>query len=425
MNNQWSDKLRKRMEVHEEQAPDGLWNDIEQIMLLETLVEPAVKQNVILLWGKRISAAAAILLLALSIGYMFWDNNQLEIQMVEEVPQEKLSSPIKPLVADNETTPYIVDSVEVDKTKLLPIGKSMSKRIDTASVSTPVYSDAGDLSSVSEESSNVEEPKENLDNHKSHPRPKVESLATEPDFVFNELPKENKSGWATNIYASNIVPQSNNKYSGYNNLSSYVMEQHDTDAKLAMAGNAYGNILLANQYEEVYTDIKHNQPVSVGLSADYNINDRWSLRSGLIYTYLSSKLHSGSDNNYYSSNQSLHYVGIPLNVNFNVWKNKKLALYVSGGGLAEKNISGKLTTDYVVDNKVLHTKKSNVKIDQLQWSANASVGAQYNFSDRVGLYFEPGVSYYFENAKSEIETIYKEKPWNLSLRLGLSFSLGK
>ena len=47
------------------------------------------------------------------------------------------------------------------------------------------------------------------------------------------------------------------------------------------------------------------------------------------------------------------------------------------------------------------TKKSNVKIDQLQWSANASVGAQYNFSDRVGLYFEPGVSYYFENAKSE------------------------
>lgn len=425
MNNQWSDKLRKRMEVHEEQAPDGLWDDIEQIMLQETLVEPAVKQNVILLWSKRVSAAAAILLLALSIGYMFWDNDQLEIQMVEEVPQEKLAAPIDPLVADNETTPYVVDSVEVDKSKLLPIRRSMSKRIDTASVSAPVHSDAGDLASVSEEPNNVEEPKENLDNHKSQARPKVESLVAEPEFVFNELPKENKSSWGTNIYASNIVPQSNNKYSGYNNLSSYVMEQHDTDAKVAMAGNAYGNILLANQYEEVYTDIKHNQPVSVGLSADYNINDRWSLRSGLIYTYLSSKLHSGSDNNYYSSNQSLHYVGIPLNVNFNVWKNKKLALYVSGGGLAEKNVSGKLTTDYVVDNKVLHTKKSNVKIDQLQWSANASVGAQYNFSDRIGLYFEPGVSYYFENAKSEIETIYKEKPWNLSLRLGLSFSLGK
>src|SRR5690554_481955 len=32
MNNKWQDNLRSRMELHEESAPDGLWEGIEQQM---------------------------------------------------------------------------------------------------------------------------------------------------------------------------------------------------------------------------------------------------------------------------------------------------------------------------------------------------------------------------------------------------------
>ena len=35
MNNQWQNKLRDRMERHEESAPEGLWDRIEQIMSAE------------------------------------------------------------------------------------------------------------------------------------------------------------------------------------------------------------------------------------------------------------------------------------------------------------------------------------------------------------------------------------------------------
>ena len=89
-----------------------------------------------------------------------------------------------------------------------------------------------------------------------------------------------------------------------------------------------------------------------------------------------------------------------------------------------KNVSGKLSTDYVINDKPESTEKDNISIDRLQWSINTSVGVEYNLFSKIGLYAEPGVIYYFKNG-SEVETIYKEKPVNVNLRVGLRFSLGE
>ena len=139
---------------------------------------------------------------------------------------------------------------------------------------------------------------------------------------------------------------------------------------------------------------------------------------------LSSDLRSGSSSYYYYSKQTFHYVGIPLNVNYNVWKNKKISVYTSGGGLVEKNVSGKLKTDYILDNRVESSKEKNISIDDLPWSLNGAVGIQYNLSQKIGIYTEPGISYYFKD-KSEFETIYKEKPLNFRLQFGFRLSLGE
>ena len=40
MNKQWSDNLRKRMEMHQEPSPEGLWESIEQIMQEDHSIEP-------------------------------------------------------------------------------------------------------------------------------------------------------------------------------------------------------------------------------------------------------------------------------------------------------------------------------------------------------------------------------------------------
>ena len=58
----------------------------------------------------------------------------------------------------------------------------------------------------------------------------------------------------------------------------------------------------------------------------------------------------------------------------------------------------------------------------LQWSLNAAVGAQFNILPQLGLYVEPGGSFYFDDGTT-IENIYKEKPLNFSIELGLRVSI--
>ena len=58
----------------------------------------------------------------------------------------------------------------------------------------------------------------------------------------------------------------------------------------------------------------------------------------------------------------------------------------------------------------------------LQWSVGASLGIGYRFNGLVGIYLEPGVSYYFDNG-SFVETVYRERPLNFSLGIGLRFNL--
>ncbi|KAA6328070.1 hypothetical protein EZS27_022990, partial [termite gut metagenome] len=49
------------------------------------------------------------------------------------------------------------------------------------------------------------------------------------------------------------------------------------------------------------------------------------------------------------------------------------------------------------------------------------VGAQYNVSKSVSAYLEPGVAYFFDDG-SEVQTIRKERPLNLNIRVGMRLS---
>lgn len=54
-------------------------------------------------------------------------------------------------------------------------------------------------------------------------------------------------------------------------------------------------------------------------------------------------------------------------------------------------------------------------VKPLQFSVMGAVGAQYNISRRVGVYVEPGVSYFFDDG-SDVQTIRKENPCNFTLQ---------
>lgn len=155
--------------------------------------------------------------------------------------------------------------------------------------------------------------------------------------------------------------------------------------------------------EDQVVDIDHKQPLSFGFSVRKGLARGFSVETGLTYTYLASDVKFAGNSAKVS--QKLHYLGIPLRANWNFVDKTSFIMYVSAGGVMEKCIYGKIGS-------------RNETVDPLQFSVMGAVGAQYNISRRVGIYVEPGVSYFFDDG-SEIQTIRKENPCNFTLQGGI------
>lgn len=178
---------------------------------------------------------------------------------------------------------------------------------------------------------------------------------------------------------------------------------------------------------EVQEEYSHKIPVKVGLTARYNITGRLGLETGLTYSILSSSVKTGNSEtgkNWSTGSQTLHYLGIPLNISFNILNSRYVNIYVTGGGMMEKSISGNIKTDEYVDGKFDRTLTTNISPKGLQWSVNAAAGVQANILPQLGFFVEPGVSHHFKNG-SRVRSIYTDKPTDFSLGFGLRYSFGK
>lgn len=186
----------------------------------------------------------------------------------------------------------------------------------------------------------------------------------------------------------------------------------------------YMGMLVTNKGHLADRRVRHRLPVHAGASIAYRINDRVSVETGIAYSYLSADIHEGSDSYYFAGEQSLHYVGIPVGVRIRAMSWKNFDIYVGAGFEADKCVSGTLKKPYVINGQTRDDGHESISIRPLQWSVNAGAGVQYNISSMVGIYAEPGLSYYFDNG-SNIETIYSEKPLNFNLNIGLRVSFGR
>ncbi len=178
---------------------------------------------------------------------------------------------------------------------------------------------------------------------------------------------------------------------------------------------------------EVQEEYSHKIPVKVGLTARYNITGRLGVETGLTYSILSSSVKTGNSetgNNWSSGSQTLHYLGIPLNISFDILNSRYVNIYVTGGGMMEKSISGNIKTDEYVDGKFARTLTAKISPKGLQWSVNAAAGVQANILPQLGFFVEPGVSHHFKNG-SRVRSIYTDKPTDFSLGFGLRYSFGK
>lgn len=189
-----------------------------------------------------------------------------------------------------------------------------------------------------------------------------------------------------------------------------------------VADDGYSAVLLKNNYQEVSTTSRHYLPVNVGFSLGWEFAPGFSLSAGVDYTCLVSDLSSGTDATRYETRQTMHYLGIPVTLEWSFVQRSRLRAYLYAGGQARKAVYGTSSTRYVIDSAPWEPVIEKIGETPLQWSAGAGAGVEYMLGGKVGLYAEPGLNYYFDNG-SPVENVFKSRPMNFNLTLGLRLKL--
>ena len=218
--------------------------------------------------------------------------------------------------------------------------------------------------------------------------------------------------------ASSSERQLTNAIMGANPLESNVNYADWVDG-----GFRNGESFVVYNQPEVETKYSHKLPVKFGVSFRYGFNKRLGIESGLTYTLLNSTFTTtaGTANGNTTGKQTLHYIGIPLNVTYNIIGSKLFNVYASAGGAMEKAVGGYFETTGHVDGKRSETNRNSLKPKELQWSLNASAGAQVNVLNQLGLYVEPGISYRIPSG-SHVRSIYTDKKLDFSIGFGIRFN---
>ena len=166
----------------------------------------------------------------------------------------------------------------------------------------------------------------------------------------------------------------------------------------------------------------HDMPLSAGLTASWQLSQRWRLVSGMVYTSLSSQFETIMPGMTVVKKQRMHYVGIPFGAQYDLWSNRRLRLYGGAQAQADINVNTKVETNGV---------RQSADNDRLRLSVGLSAGLQLNITPTLvlptlgnvgslSLYAEPSARYWIDNGCS-VKNYFTEHPLGASLQLGLRF----
>lgn len=433
MKTNWQKDIHDRLGSYEKDAPEGLWEGISRRMPKLNdggmLTDKPQRTAKFRMW--RVAGVAAAASVALVIGYNFLGNDtkdNINIPTNTTKHPNMLASNKKPL--GNEPTGVCAEQATHSADDLL----SEQPKLAKASTEQPTLASASTETDVKEISSKEENSKEEENSKKENGQAEVKPEKREDSYVLPHNPDNNllafndmkerrgdedaPSRWSVSTGAMGGLGASGTTtaYGDYLVLSCPGGADTKDSPMLDMSS--------VNRDVETKTEYEHHLPIRIGLSVAYALTDRLSISSGLTYTRLSSDIKDASRESKYIGEQRLHYVGIPVNVSYKVASFRWLGLYGTAGVLAEKCVSGTTDEGYVENNTMKYTNTHDISSKPLQMSVNAGVGIQFDFIDNVGIYAEPGLSYYFDDG-SALQTIYKEKPLNFNLNVGVRFKLSK
>lgn len=421
-NDKWINRIQQKMEHYEADVPEGLYDDIVAEMQrrgLKPLAATSHKAPVVPLWTQRIAALAAVAA-AVVVAVFVLTPSAPEMAPTASLPTTHAVQPSAVATATDAQTAgepsSLVSAVRRWKATLSPtaVREVMLADNTTPAASTPIY--------------NIE-PEPECEVMEQRPTDADRQTATKPAATSKPV---SPSGSTVRKTERRVIHYPSTHRSHPMSIGAYVRGAQSGNSVIPSELPAGSGFLADN---DVYGSgdmihpsrvpmlpmgrsggrTHHKLPVKGGLSLRYSLDDRWSVQTGVNYSYHSSEIEMGGED----IDQQLHFIGVPVAVGYNVWSNRHVNVYLTAGGEVEKLVKGRRTVSYTGQQR-----NEDVKMSRPQLSVQLSAGAEYRATRAVSLYIEPGVSYHFDNG-SGVSTIYSDKPFEFGLSMGVRVDINR
>lgn len=415
---EWLNSLKDKMAHYQESPPVQGWEALEQAL---SEGKPSIRRN---RWPRMVAVASSVAAVMLLCWILFPISSSLQTgdtPLLTVVTPDTPPSVGTPLPADtvlSSGTPLPADT-------LLQAGKPGNPDNLSGSISA-VKAGGMEPSLGCKDTSLVADRQPLQEQVKIEPARKEEpGTLTWEEYLNREaesadVSTRRRGNWLALSVGNNGVGTFDPRMANASRampVAQMAPTQLDPGVKDLMLHKRPENLIISPQAEPIVPEYRHKQPLSFGIKFGKSFSGKFTLETGLVYSLLRSDVDNLQKDK--TLRQTLHYLGIPIRFNWNFVHKPKFAVYTGIGAMVEKCVYGELADE-------------KLKIGSVQTSLNFAVGAQYKFSPMLGIYFEPGLSYYL-GMKDDgslgtigngilIKSIHSENPLGFTLQAGFRFS---
>lgn len=416
MEERWITDIRNKMTDYQATLPDGLLEKAKQEASIREKQAAKGKRKALIvpMWSK-IAAAAMVIALCCVSAWLFLHKDSAQTPLaINRSVEESI---------DNATQ-AVPDAGEAGLEE--PARNIYPRQLNSPKAEKILYAQVLPIEDIKEET--IQEDSEKVVStpqkryHEGKEPRKISTMRHHEYTNESAMPRlRNKGKLAMSGYISGAFGNSGSSVYGSPFVQSFTDSKggQPSEDRPTIYANSESELLMSTQSA---TRTNHHQPIKAGVSLRIPLSNRWSVSTGATYSYLGSDISQETGNARMETKQKLHYVGIPVNVNYSVLRTNRLNLYASAGVEVEKLVSGKQDTEHYEGNTFTKATSQSVKEGRPQISGNVAVGAEFRIVNQLSIYAEPGLAYHFDNG-SDVENIYKEKPLNLNVQVGLRWEL--
>ena len=402
MNGNWMDNIKNLMDGYEKEAPEGLLDDIKKEMARRGIMaSPQQKRRSSVLF--RYAAAIAAIMV---VSYIAIFHGTDRTQKADVSPTDKTELPLQQAETQQE-------KVESKHTPIIIIEKLVARATEQIKKEMATFDTADTTALIAQNTEQEPAPENTAQETPQHTSnaPTLKHSATPHYGVQKVKHKSHNKTWSIGAYCGGIT----NGIIGMADQGDCAMpDNYSMDDAIDFATGTYMDSYEKNAPGASSSDVEeeHYPTIRAGLSVRYNINNRWNLQTGITY----SRLNSDFTEKYgMTTRQTLQYIGVPVNVGYNIWTNSHFNIYAIAGGEIQKLISGSAKT-------LETTEKVNESRPIL--STNIAAGIEYMATPAVSIYAEPGATCHFKNG-SGVKSAYTDQPVNFQLNLGIRINVNK